>query len=574
LENCNGRKTKVEGRKEMNAMRIITIISILFFSCKGFSVEHNNLTKALALLEYGTEQQKKNALSSLWILEYPKYRKNNHVFDPILNAMIKDKSPFVREAAAACLKRIGNYSKGCCLETNIVPSLIMALRDSSPRVRAEAAKALAYYRDKRAVFPLTESLRDTDPWVRLNAAFALGEQAAFKGLAPLHAMLSDNSDWRFRFCNREAEMAIRRLRTRLTFKINEKNIKFYGKFRFEEDFSSQEEMITFLIEQLEDREMRVRSAALNSLGYYHDPRLLDIYAKFLKDGPNQLRWIAVVNVRDCLKSAQNLGEITHKNIVELLIPLLAVDKEPNRPVVAEIFGMIGDKKAVLPLIHTLSDWTKPEIKEGDNGLRIKIVEALGKIGDKRAYDALVRTLNASLTYRKNDIELKRASIKSLGLIKDNRAVPLLIDLLSDRSAKYGVIEAFGHIKDERAFKSLLDTLHERDHSRLYAIKSLGMLRDKRAIKPLLKIVGERFGDFFFVEDALKEYNDSEMVNILVDALKDDSPDIRKGALVMLGRFGDKKEIDKIKPFLTDKDPQIKLSAKFAISQINRSVPVH
>lgn len=366
------------------------------------------LLKWLALVKSGTEQQKKKALSSLWLLEYPEYRKNNHAFDPILNAMIKDKSPSVREAAAACLRRIGDYSKGCCQETNIVPSLIMALRDSSPRVKAEAAKALAYYRDKRAVGPLAESLRDTDPWVRLNAAFALGEQAAFKGLAPLRAMLSDNSDWRFRFCNREAERAMRRLRTLLTYKINITNEKFYGKYRFEDEFSSQEEMVTFLIEQLEDQEMIVRGAALNSLKYYQDHRLLDIYAKFLKDGPYDLRWTAVINIRDLLKSAQNPREMIEKNVVELLIPLLQEDKEPNQTVVAEILGILGDKKAVIPLIRALSAWTKPNIEMGDNGFRVSAVIALGKIGDEKAYDVLVKALNATLTYRGNDVELKKS----------------------------------------------------------------------------------------------------------------------------------------------------------------------
>lgn len=151
---------------------------------------------------------------------------------------------------------------------------------------------------------------------------------------------------------------------------------------------------------------------------------------------------------------------------------------------------------------------------------------------------------------------------------------MLIDLLSDRSAKYVVYEAFGHIKDERAFKALLDALHEQDNSRYYAIKSLGKLRDRRAIKPLLKIVGESFGNYYDVEGALKGYNDSEMINILVKALKDDDSDIRKGALVMVGRFGSKKEIEKIKPFLDDKDPQIKLSAEYAIREINRSVLSH
>jgi HEAT repeat protein len=55
-----------------------------------------------------------------------------------------------------------------------VSTLILALRQDSPRVRETAAKALAQVKSEQAIAALRAALTDDDSWTRYFAARALG----------------------------------------------------------------------------------------------------------------------------------------------------------------------------------------------------------------------------------------------------------------------------------------------------------------------------------------------------------------------------------------------------------------
>ena len=169
------------------------------------------------LLRQGNTQEKKVALHKLaFILHFWTYKSNKKIFDPTLNTL-KDKDPTLREAAAASLKWLGRLSKGCCKETQIVPSLIEALSDPVPHVRSEAAKALGYFKDLRAVDPLIQRIEDEDPWVSVNAVFSLGKLGNERALGPLLDLLRYEPNWRRKFVQQEAIIAIRKIGNRLSF---------------------------------------------------------------------------------------------------------------------------------------------------------------------------------------------------------------------------------------------------------------------------------------------------------------------------------------------------------------------
>lgn len=219
----------------MKLKGLLFCLLVLFFinsSLASTSYYDESLPRWLGMLKSGNTMEKKLALHSLFFLSFAEFRKDIKVFDPILEAL-KDKDPSIREAAAACLKNIGEgiqksiddkaWSQNCCKNTNIVPSLISVLLvDENPRVRAEAAKALGMYRsdrkgydildkEERAIEPLINALKDIDPWVRLYAAFSLGELRAQKAVDPLRALLADNSDWRNIYVQQEALASIRKI---------------------------------------------------------------------------------------------------------------------------------------------------------------------------------------------------------------------------------------------------------------------------------------------------------------------------------------------------------------------------
>jgi HEAT repeat protein len=152
-----------------------------------------DIPKWLDLLNNGISKEKRLALYNLWPVQSGRYGEDARIWKPILGALF-DKDSAVREAAADFLKTMGeslNFENqsafiGCCKETEIIPSLIKALEDPNPRVRAEVAAALGHYygyptspdeieREQRAISTLIKKLKDPDPWVRLNVAFSLGE---------------------------------------------------------------------------------------------------------------------------------------------------------------------------------------------------------------------------------------------------------------------------------------------------------------------------------------------------------------------------------------------------------------
>jgi HEAT repeat protein len=186
---------------------------------KGFTHDHSPpdyspyIEKYFQLLAKGNRNGKKLALSNLpHLLSNEKYRKDSKVFNPILDAL-KDTDPSIREAAAASLKILGENIKDCCKETRIVPFLIKALKDHHADVRREAAKALGYYSDMRAVDPLIRRLRkDRNPWVRLEAAYSLGQLNAEKAVPVLFDSLKDSkADCRNKIVQQECLIAIRKL---------------------------------------------------------------------------------------------------------------------------------------------------------------------------------------------------------------------------------------------------------------------------------------------------------------------------------------------------------------------------
>ncbi len=103
------------------------------------------------------------------------YRKfNRELWDQITK--LQDPSEEVRSKAANSLENMAARETMRAKVKNAVPALIKTLKDSSPKVRYEAANALrtigSYAKD--AIPALTESLKDKDEHVRAITALALG----------------------------------------------------------------------------------------------------------------------------------------------------------------------------------------------------------------------------------------------------------------------------------------------------------------------------------------------------------------------------------------------------------------
>src|SRR5581483_5149969 len=96
----------------------------------------------------------------------------------------------------------------------------------------------------------------------------------------------------------------------------------------------------------------------------------------------------------------------------------------------------------------------------------------------------------------------------LGDLKDPRAVPILVPLLTDEDVNYIVPWSLGEIGDQRAVAPLIKTLADKNPSmRVLAIYALEKLKAKDALPALYRLLNDNersnFGDLVSVKDAAK-----------------------------------------------------------------------
>src|SRR3990172_2699090 len=100
-----------------------------------------------------------------------------------------------------------------------------------------------------------------------------------------------------------------------------------------------------------------------------------------------------------------------------------------------------------------------------------------------------------------------------------------------------IIESIGRIKDDRVVEVLVELLNSPDSVILKpTIIALGKLKNKKAVKPLIKIAAGNKTYLSSIVSALPGVGTSDTVEILIGSLPDEDPDIRGGALPLLGEF--------------------------------------
>ena len=174
----------------------------------------------------------------------------------------------------------------------------------------------------------------------------------------------------------------------------------------------------------------------------------------------------------CVNALVQIGEPA----VESLIAALGGDYGYwRREHIAESLGLIGDPRALAPLIDLLN--------EGNVDL---VAIAVARIGGEQASDALLRAYN-----QVDDIANKRHLIYALGYSQDERFLPILLDMVAqgNRSIKLNAIIALGHLGNGDAVPVLVELLQDEDlHARWYSCRALGEIGDPEAVLPLQELI--------------------------------------------------------------------------------------
>jgi len=293
------------------------------------------------------------------------------------------------------------------------PALIRALAVSHPLVRGRIAEVFFISKDENAVPALIEALNGEYYTVRARAALALGRIGDKKSIAALISSLKDPED-----------------------EVRSAACTAIGFFKDPSTFGDLANIL------LDDLKIEVRQAAVKALGDSRDPAAIPFLLEALRD---PFWWFErEQSIKDLLTAIENMGE----PIVDALIEALGDREGTVRRFAAMALGNLQDVRSIEELGMTLYD-LHHEVSRC-------AAEALGKIG-LPSFDILSEALHHP------EVGVREHAVLGLGMIRDARSAPLLVDMLNDpdRIVRKQTIISLGNLKDGIARQALQDVAANR-----------------------------------------------------------------------------------------------------------------
>lgn len=319
-----------------------------------------------------------------------------------------------------------------------IPSLIECLKSADPDLRIYTALALGERHDSRAIPALIEVLNDPNPNVRYHTIEALGQLQAMEAVEKL------------------VEIALER-DFFLAFPALEALIKIG-------DCTIASRLVPLLDDEL------LVSQVSDVLGHLGDAEVVVPLASCLNQPQTPIVSLTHAIAKIYRRYQTEFGEgkfiadLTHHALsssgTQNLLEATKTANSKELPDLVLILGWLEGETVAKALTELLSH----------PPLRDVIIDALVRFGS-RITPLLTAQLDAS------DLETRKAAVKALGRIGNNRAVPALINLLnSDPELVPITTTALAQIGDGRAFEALLDLLgHPECSVRLGAIAALNSL---------------------------------------------------------------------------------------------------
>lgn len=258
---------------------------------------------------------------------------------------------------------------------------------------------------------------------------------------------------------------------------------------------------SFLLDALSDESWRVRRAAIKGVSQRAAPEAI---AALLN---------SVVENHHNLSLLNSALQVLASSNVDTLSPLLALLKGPDadlRMQAALTLGDQGDTRAVGVLIEALND--------EDTNVRYHAIEALGKLKAVDAVDALVEIAES------RDFFLAFVTLDALAKIGDTRVAPGIVPLLQDDMLREPAVILLGEIGDDAAVAPLTALLNTPTAPTNSIAHALAALRDR---------YDEQYGEGRYIADLTSRAISPTGVQNLLDALEAPAnEDLRPIALVL------------------------------------------
>lgn len=462
-------------------------------------------------------------------------------------------------------------------EGQTIRGLIVTIEDVTPRIERE--------------LDLADQLRSPDESIRLGAAhvIATGEEPlSAENSASVIAGLEDSS-WRVRrslvegMTKRAAPDAIEALLRAL----REKHLDF-GTVNGALQILREHEIDTSgsLIEFLRAEETDLRMHAALALGEHEELSAASALISALDDRDVNVRYhviealgklraneaveplMAIAESRDFFLSfaaLDALSEIGDGSVVDRIVPLLG--DELLGEAALRTIGRVGGPADIENVVQLLNDDGSAAHAVASAAIEIfsrycgQGKEA-GAIVDtaREAVDAagLSRLSSALNSAKKNELP---ALIEFSGWFDDPKLREKLVDLLQDSETLERAASALA-MQGANSVEVLIEELEsDEPEIRRAVAKALGTIGDPRAVGPLSVLVEEgTTSDRRAALDALLELGGSDAVRLLKNLLTSEDPQVRESALRGLGRLGGREHADVIANRCKDPDERVRQAA--------------
>lgn len=396
-----------------------------------------------------------------------------------LGRVLGDPDSHVRVAAAAAMGSSGL--------PDAVSPLLGHLDDGAFEVRAEVARALGRLGDARAVVPLIGKVQDTAVEVRRAVARALGELGDARATSALVIALQDGSQ-----------------------DVRIEAVKALGKLHSDEATAA----IVPLIE--------VAPVA---------DALVGLSAGGLRSGTSTA---GSLDVR--VAAIEALGRIGSEGAVRALIAALAKDDPSALRSPVRLALVAAGKPAVPQLVAALSGAPSPTTAAG-------AALVLGALHAKEGLDPTVRAM------QRGALPLEQG-LRALSALGSPDALPAVLELLSDTdpAVRREAVRAASELLDpakpdgravDPARAMLLDATTPNDE-KVSLVRLLGRTGSPRAQTVLVSLTSSKSRSLrLAVLDALGASGklSPEVETVLLQALDDESPEVRMAAAASLARGG-------------------------------------
>ncbi len=503
-----------------------------------------------------------------------------------IKPLLSSTDPYVRARAASTL--------GALKQEGAASSLIRMLADEDDHVRRSAALALGVLRESSASAALIPLLKDADPGVRRSAVVSLGligdRRAADAVLAA--AREGEGVSW-------EYAAALYRLGNRDYYQPIVDALKSeYGDHRkgaFESLVGLGEaRALPSLLDaskvnagngRADGESLSLRLMLARNLSRFTGNPAREAALTLIDDPSQEVRAAAA-------ESLKRLGGVDDASAggreIEIIIAALSKEKHPAvADAFIEVLALYDSARVADALLSTtrgkpvsnenLSKALEavritPErmitsLKTGTPKERSVAAYRLGQLGDAVAVDPLVASLSGDL-----DPAVKLNAAKSLGLLKDKRAVEALIILSAskDGDLRVAAVESLGSIADHSASDALFAAARdERADVRDAALKALARI-GVSADRLTADLASNKWQVRVAAASMLGRLGDSGSVPALIGALRDEDSRVRIETARSLGRFGDGRAVSGLIGLLEDANSEVRVEATLALGQLKDS----